>query len=108
MVDDPVRVVVHDEVEAADLVGPHAGLRDEDPIHLGRFLEDRVRVPAEDQVDAPLRPEETGELEVRLEADVGQEDRQVDVVVLVGVGDAPYLGARLLQGDETRDLVVLP
>jgi hypothetical protein len=52
-----------------------------------------VAVAADDEVDAPFRPQHGGELLVGLEADVGEQDGEVDVVVLVGVADLADLGA---------------
>ena len=68
--------------------------------------EQRVAVPADDHVHAPLGPQHGGQLLVGLEADVGEEDGQVDVVVLEGVADLAHLRARLLQGDEGADELV--
>ena len=47
-----------------------------------------------------------GELLVRLEADVREQDGEVDVVVLVGVADPPDLGGGLLEVDERADELV--
>jgi hypothetical protein len=65
-------------------------------------------VSADDHVHAPFGPEHGRQLLVGLEADVREDDGQVDVVVLEGVADLAHLGARLLQGHERADQLVQP
>ncbi len=107
VIDDAVSVVVHDDVETAYLIGAHSRLGDQYLIHPRRLLQYRVRVAAHDDVDPPFRPHELRQLNVRLEAYVGQQDGEIDVVVLVGVGYFSDLAARLLQRHEAAYELIL-
>src|SRR5450830_883060 len=105
-VDDAVGVVVHGDVESSDLVGTDPGLRDQDVLDDGGLLQYRVAMPSDDHVDTPGRIQQARKLLVVLKADVGQQDRQVDIIILVVVAYFPDFGCCLLQCDKRRQYVV--
>ena len=103
---DAVLVGVDQDVEAADLVGAGARLHDGDAVDDGRLRQEGVGMSADDDVHAPFGLQQGCQFLIFLEADVGQQDGEVDIDRVVGVADAADLFRRVLDVDEAADQAV--
>ena len=104
---DAVVVHVDHDVEASDLVRSGSRLNDRDPVHLRGLGQERVRVSADDHVDAPRGVQQSSQFLVLLKADVGEQDRKIDIQRIVRVADAADLVRSVLKGYEGADQIVL-
>ena len=104
---DAVEHRIHHDIETADVIGANAHLYDGNAVHHARLVEQRVRMPADNEVNAPCRVELGCELFVFLKPNVREQHREVDIESVIGVADAAdFLEGILRHHERTGDPIV--
>ena len=99
--------IVYD-VESAKDIRSGSRLYDGDPVDYGRFVHKGVGVPSQNEVNAPVRVEKSGELKILFVSDMCEQHGHIGVRCAVVVADDPDLLRRVLDINKSPDHLFRP